>query len=149
LDWRPQYSGLDQFAGCIWLARLLDKARRADDLDNKALGDYLFGERDYLDATLLHFLGVTELDVRDVVRSEPNDEIAADIVITKSGKTPDDCAEFNKEFARRYGLLLAMLEADERRDPLSLKSKIIKTAYNLVIFPIAKIMYRSQRTRES
>jgi len=149
LDWRPQYSGLDQFAGCIWLARLLDKARRADDLDNKALGDYLFGERDYLDAKLLHFLGVTELDIRDVLRSEPNDEIAAQIVITKSGKTPDDCAAFNKQFVRRYGLFLAMLEADEGRGPLPLKSKIIKTAYNLVVFPIAKIMYRSQRTRES
>jgi hypothetical protein len=127
----------------------LDKARRADDLDNKALGDYLFGERDYLDANLLHFLGVTELDIRDVVRSEPNDEIAGQIVITKSGKTPDDCAAFNKQFVRRYGLVLAMLEADEGRGPLSLKSKIIKTAYNLVVFPIAKIMYRSQRTRES
>jgi hypothetical protein len=149
LDWRPQYSGLDQLAGCVWLARLLDKARRAEDPHSNGLGDYLFGEGDYLDAKVLRFLGVSGLDVRSVVRSEPNDEIAARTIVTKSGKTPAECEAFNTAFVRRNGLFLAMIQADEDRRPLSLKSKIMKDAYNLTIVPMGKIMYRLHRARES
>ena len=149
MDWRPQYSGLDRLAGCVWLARLMDKARRVENSDSNALGDYLFGKGDYLDAKVLRFLGVSELDVRNVVRSESNDEMAARTIVTRSGKTPAECEAFNKAFVRRNGLFLAMLQADEDRRPLSLKSKIMKAAYNLLIVPMGKMMYRLHRARES
>lgn len=106
------------------------------------MGDYLFGEGDYLDAKVLRFLGVSELDVRNVVRSESNDEIAARTIVAKSGKTPADCEAFNQQFVRRNGLFLAMIQADEDGGPLPLKSKIMKAAYNLTIAPMGKIMYR-------
>jgi hypothetical protein len=127
----------------------LDKARRVENSDSNALGDYLFGKGDYLDAKVLRFLGVSELDVRNVVRSEPNDEIAARTIVAKSGKAPADCEAFNKQFVRQNGLFLAMIRADEDRGPLPLKSKIMKAAYNLMIVPMGKVMYRLHRTRQA
>jgi Domain of unknown function (DUF5069) len=145
LTWKPQRSGYDEVAGCIWLGRLLEKARRAEDRGDAALGSYLLGDRDYLDARLLSFLGLTELDVRRIVRCEPDDNRAGQLVLRNAGKTTRDCATFNRHFVRRFGILLAMLDADEGRRKSSLGTKIMQVTNNALIFPIARIIYNRMR----
>jgi Domain of unknown function (DUF5069) len=145
LNWKPQRSGFDELAGCIWLGRMLEKARRAEDYGDPSLGSYLFGDRDYLDARLLTFLGLRELDIRRIVRSEPDDERAGQVVLQNAGKTARDVAAFNRRFVRRYGIFLAMLDADEGRRKSSLGTKIMRVTYNTLIFPIARTMYNRAR----
>jgi hypothetical protein len=145
LNWKPKRSGYDEAAGCIWLGRLLEKARQAEGYGDAALGSYLFGDRDYLDARLLGFLRLTELDIRRIVRNEPDDQRAGQVVLQSAGKTSQDCAAFNRIFARRYGIFLAMLDADEGRRKSSLGTKIMQVTYNTVIFPIARIIYNRTR----
>ncbi|MGA7202027.1 MAG: DUF5069 domain-containing protein [Candidatus Cybelea sp.] len=146
--WKPQRSGYDELAGCIWLGRLLEKARRAEDCGDAALGSYLFGDRDYLDARLLSFLGLTELDIRRIVRSEPDDERAGQLVLQSAGKMARDVAAFNRHFVRRYGILLVILDADEGRRNSSLGTKVMQVTYNALIFPIARIMYNRTRHKD-
>lgn len=145
MSWKPQRSGYDKVAGCVWLGRLLEKARQAEDCGDTALGSYLFGDRDYLDARLLNYLGLTELDIRRIVRSEPDDERAGQVVLQSAGKTARDCAAFNRQFVRRYGILLAMLDADEGRRKSSLGTKIMQVTYNAFVSPIARIIYNRMR----
>jgi hypothetical protein len=120
---------------------LLDKARRAENCGNAALGDYLFGERDYLDGKLLEFLGLRESEIRRIVRTAADDEDVAQLVLQAAQKNPEECAAFSKRFARRYGIFLAMLDADEGREKPSLLTKFMQVTYNRLIYPIARVMY--------
>lgn len=148
MNWKPQRSGCDELAGCMWLGRMLEKARRAEEYGDAALGSYLFGGRDYLDAKLLSSLGLNEMDIRRIVRSEPNDEKAGHVVLQHAGWTARDVAEFNRRFVRRYGIFLAMLDADEGRRKPSLGTKIMQVTYNAFIFPVARIMYNWTRRED-
>ena len=120
---------------------MLEKGRRAEDCGNAALGEYLFGERDYLDGKLLDFLGLNETDVRRILRSATDDEQAARLVLQAAQKNGDECAAFSKRFARKYGLFLAMIDADEGRGKPSLLAKFMQVTYNRVIYPIARAIY--------
>lgn len=141
MNWKPRYSGRDEVSACIWLPRLLEKGRRAENCGTDALGDYLFGERDYLDRKLLDFLGITESDIRRILRSTADDGRAAALVLQVAEKTPYECTAFSKSFARKYAIVLAMLDADEGRGKPSLVTKFMQITYNRLIYPIARVIY--------
>jgi hypothetical protein len=64
----------------MWLGRLIDKARRyeaAGVAPGEMLGEYMFGDNDYMDAKLLRFLGLNDRQICEIVGSEPDDERAA------------------------------------------------------------------------
>lgn len=143
LAWKPRYSAHDSLVDCVWLGRLLDKARAAR---NHTLGEYLFGERDYLDAKLLHFLGLSDADIMDIVISEPDDEQAAQLVLQRANKSPDECIGFSRRFIRKYGTFLAMLDADEGRRRPTFGTRLMKVIYNLAVFPLARALYHRART---
>jgi hypothetical protein len=118
MSWVPRYSGRDQLAGCKWLGRLIDKGRQyqaAGVTPGEMLGDYMFGDKDYMDANLLRFLGLNDVQVCEIIRSEPDDERAARRILERSGRTAARCAAFNRAFVRANGLFLAMMDADEGR----------------------------------
>jgi Domain of unknown function (DUF5069) len=142
LAWKPRYSGRYTLVDCVWLARLLDKARAAQ---NSTLGEYLFGERDYLDAKLLHFLRLSDCDIIDIVVSEPDDEQAAQLVLQRANKSRDECIGFSRRFTRKYGPFLAMLDADEGRRRPTFGTKLMKVIYNLAVFPLARALYHRAR----
>lgn len=147
-SWVPRYSGTDQLAGCMWLPRIIDKARRyeaAGLAPGAMLGDYMFGHQDYMDAVLLRFLGVGDAQICEVVRFEPDDERAARRIVELSGKTAADCAAFNRKLVRRNGLFMVMMDADEGRRKPGLAVSLMRVFYNAVIFPVGKLMYRSGR----
>lgn len=139
--WKPR-SGRDRLAGCVWLGRLLDKARATR---NHTLGEYLFGKGDYLDGKLLHFLGLGDSDILEIVATEPSDERAARRVLARANKSPEDCVAFNRRFLRTYGPFLAMLDADEGRTRPTFATKLMTALYNLAVYPLGRALYRRHK----
>jgi hypothetical protein len=151
MTWVPRYSGRDQLAGCMWLGRLIDKGRRyeaAGVAPGEMLGEYMFGDHDYMDAKLLRFLDLKDAYICEIVRSEPDDERAAQRIIAHSGKTAAQCAAFNRSFLRANAPFLAMMDADEGRRKPGLGASLMKAAYNAVIFPLGILMYRNAPARK-
>src|SRR6516165_4858385 len=111
MTWCPR-SGKEQIAGCTWLPRLLDKARRIAEpgtTDNR-VGEYTFGENNPLYAQLLRFLRVSSRHVLDIVRNEPNDEAAAMRLLALSGRTPEQCRRFTGRLRAVMAPFLAMMD---------------------------------------
>jgi hypothetical protein len=130
----------------MWLGRLIDKARRyevAAVAPGEMLGAYMFGDNDYMDAKLLRFLRLNDAQICEIVRSEPDDDHAAQRILERSGRTAAQCAAFNRAFARGNAPFLAMIDADENRHKPGLGASLMKAAYNAVVFPLGILMYRS------
>lgn len=149
MRWVPR-SGSDEFDGCIWLPRLIDKARRVAATGGGYLldGDYMFGERDYADGRLLGFLGVSSEQVLEVVRGEPDDAAAAARILTMSGKTRPECEAFSRRFHLLMGPFLPMIDADEGRLAAGPWSAFLRGLYNGVIArPAVALFRRNERSR--
>jgi hypothetical protein len=145
--WNPR-SGGDEIYNCIWLPRMIDKARRVADSGGGYLidGEYMFGEKDFADGRLLRFLGLSSAQVLGVVGVEPDDAQAAARIIELSGKTPPECAAFNRRFRLLMGPFLPMIDADEGRKPPGPWTAFLRGLYNNVIFrPALAIFRRSER----
>ncbi len=137
MSWRPP-SGFDEFDGCIWLPRLISKARRViETRSGNLFGEYMFGENDPADAELLRFLRVSAAQVLDVVQVEADDRAAAERVLALSGKTRETCERFSRRFRRGLGLFLLMIDADENRAPRGARTALLRFVYNRVIMPPA------------
>ncbi len=152
MNWVPRYSGSDRLAGCVWLGRLIDKGRGYEATGvapGEMLGEYMFGNHDYMDGKLLRFLGLKDAHISEIIRSEPDDERAAQRIIARSGKTAAQCAAFNRSFVRANAPFLAMMDADEGRCNPGLGTSLMKAAYNAVIFPLGILMYRSGSRKRS
>lgn len=135
----------------MWLGRLIDKARRWDAVGlapGRMDGEYMFGDNDYLDAKLLHFLGLKDAQVCEIVRAEPNDERAAQRIVETSGKTAEQCSAFNRAFIRSNGPFLTMIDLDEGRRSGGMGASLMKAVYNGVIFPFATVLYRSAARKQ-
>jgi Domain of unknown function (DUF5069) len=147
MTWCPP-SGCQEIDGCIWLPRLVSKARRVLELGaGNAIGDYMYGANDPVDGELLRFLGVTDRQVLDIVRDEPSDEAAARRILSLSGKTQSDRRNFSLRFRRRNAIFLAMMDADENRAPRGLRTAVLRFVYNRVIVPPVH-MYFAMKERE-
>jgi len=151
MKWTPR-SGRAKLAGCVWLGRYFDKARRRETLGAKRgdlLGEYMLGKNDYLDAQLLRFLAMTDSQVCDLIRDEPADDDAAPRVLDAGGKTSAECESFNRAFQRRNAPFLAMIEADEDRLKGGLYASLLKVFYNGILVPPATLAYRLAGRRQS
>jgi len=151
MSWVPR-SGRQELAGCIWLGRYIDKARRHDALEAKrgdVLGDYLFGDNDYLDAQLLRFLAMTQTQIGNLIQDQLDDDEAARRILDAGHKTSADCTAFNRAFLRWNAPFLAMIDADENRRKSGPYTRLLKVFYNGVIVPPATLVYRlaGRRTR--
>ena len=130
----------------MWLGRLIDKARKYDSTGTapgQMLGDYMYGDGDYLDGKLLRFLGLHDAQISEIVRGEPDDERAGQRILERSRKTSVECEAFNRAFARMNGPFLAMIDVDEGRCKPGLGTSLIKAVYNALVFPLGILMYRS------
>lgn len=141
--WIPP-SGRDAIGGCVWLPRMIAKARRIIETGaaHKRAGEYIFGENDPADAKVLRFLGVSDGDVLDVVRTLPDDYAAALHLLSMSGKTPEECAAFSRRFNRAMMPFLAMIEADEGRRKPGAGTAFLRWFYNRVLMPPAYTFFR-------
>lgn len=145
MSWVPRYSGTDRLAGCMWLGRLIDKARHyqaSSAAPGEMLGEYMFGDADYMDAKLLRFLGLADAAICEIVRDEADDARAARRILERSGRSPEQCEAFNLAFTRGTAPFLAMMDADEGRRQPGVCTSLMKAAYNALVFPLGILMYR-------
>lgn len=151
MRWIPR-SGSEQFNGCIWLPRLIDKARRVNELGgrNFRIGEYIFGENDPLDGALLGFLGIGSDRVLAVVREEPDNRKAAARILEVSAKTASQCQAFTQGFLEKAKPFLAMMDADEGRLRFGLRSLWLRWTYNRKVMPRAYAMFDAkERERQA
>jgi hypothetical protein len=149
MKWIPR-SGYEQFNGCIWLPRLIEKTRRINEMGgrNYRTGDYIFGESDPLDGALLGFLGISSAQVLSIVREEPDDDKAAQRILEIAGKTDSQCQAFTQGFLEKAKPFLAMIDADEGRLGLGLRSLWLRWIYNRRVMPAAYAAFEAkEKTR--
>jgi hypothetical protein len=134
--WLP-CSGRDEFAGLVWLPRLIQKARRfaqscarGEDLMN----GYCYGDNDVADRALLDFLKLDDATVLRVVEAHPLDEEAARELIERSGRTLEERRRFSASLRRRL-FNFTLLEADEERMAPGLSRWVLAFFYNRVVMP--------------
>lgn len=135
----------DQLAGCTWLPRMLDKARRALASQRQGrdlMGGYLFGDLDYADGQLLKFLGANETQVLELVAQEEGDTAVAEQLVRQSGHTPQEIEAWNKRFRRANAPFIAMWEADEGRRQPGIGTSLLRFFYNFVLMPPAYAAFR-------
>ena len=139
-------SAREEAAGCAWLPRMIEKARRAvegERADRNLLWPYMFGESDKLDGEFLSFLRLRNEDVLDVVRSQPDDAAAAAQVVRRSGRTPEECAAWSAQFKKRWAMAFEIFDADEGRMAPGFKRWFLRAFYNKFYMPvIAEPKYR-------
>jgi Domain of unknown function (DUF5069) len=141
--WIPR-SGRDEVGGCIWLPRMIQKARRIIETgeSGKRTGEYMYGKHDPADAQVLKFLGISDEEILDIVRAIPDDDAAAMQVLSTSGKTREQCEAFSRRYWMLNAPFMAMMDADEgRRTPGPLTS-LLRWFYNNVIMPPAYAYFK-------
>ena len=145
IPWFP-CSPFERLENCVFLPRMLDKARRKE--SGLPIGEYMYGDNDYMDSRLLRFLRASAAEVSALVRSQPGDDIVARMLIERSGKTPGQIAWFNNRMLLAYGVIFAMFDADEgrRSGPLA---RALAHFYNLVIYPPFAWKFARDETRVS
>lgn len=129
---------------------MVQKARRIVDSgsDSNRIGEYIFGRNDPVDGMLLRFLRISDEEVLDVVRANPDDRAAAMQILTMSGKSPDECARFSRRLMRVNGAFLAMMDADEGRSKPGPWTSFLRWFYNCVIMtPAYAYFARKERNR--
>jgi hypothetical protein len=149
MGWMP-CSGRDSIAGFVWLPRLLQKARHCETLSNGRLVDgYCYGDNDFIDKQLITFLRTDDATISQLVREHAADADVAAILVERSGRTPAECAAFNRTL-RRKNLNFIFLEADEGRLPPGLKASALRFFYNNVVMRIFYPLFeRDERNRNS
>lgn len=147
MTWCPP-SGCDEIDGCIWLPRLITKARRVLELGTgNTIGEYMFGDNDPADSELLRFLGLSSQQVLNVVGAENDDVVAAKRLLAMSRKTGAQCAKFTRRFRLMMAPFLAMMDADEDRMPPGLRTSLLRFVYNSIVMPPAYAYFRSQEKK--
>lgn len=102
----------------------------------------MYGDNDFADGILLRFLGITDAQVLEAVRTHPDDAAAAERILVASGKTPEQCAAFNRRFLLLAGLFLPFIEADEGRAKPGLRTSFLRAFYNGVVAGPAIAVFR-------
>ncbi|HEV2740002.1 MAG TPA: DUF5069 domain-containing protein [Candidatus Elarobacter sp.] len=147
MGWMP-CSGRESLAGLSWLPRMLQKARRCETSPNGRLVDgYLYGDNDFIDKQLIAFLRTDDTTISQLVREHPADADVANILVERSGRTPAECAAFDRTF-RRKNFDFVFVEADEGRLPPGFKTAAVRFLYNNVVMRIVyPVFERDERKR--
>lgn len=141
--WLPR-SAFKRLANCVFLGRLIDKARHKT--RGLPMGEYMYGDNDYMDSRVFRFLGTTAAHVNAMVRSEPSDEVVARMLIQRSRKSPKQIASFSTRMLLAYGVAFAMFDADEGRTSGPI-AKTLAAFYNGIIYPPFANKFRRDEAR--
>ena len=150
VGWMP-CSGLDEYDGVVWLPRLIQKARRAEEgrrSGSDMMNGYFYGNNDYIDEQVLQFLHVDDSVVSALVAQQLDDGEVARILTERSGRTSEERRTFSERLKRRLGNF-ALMEADERRMPPGPKRSALAFLYNGILMRLFNAQYRSAEKRRS
>ena len=95
----------------------------------------------------MRFLGTKQDAVLELLRRGPDDDRAAEELVRRSGRTPQECATWSKQFLRKQRLLLALLDADEGRWPPDWRAAAVRWLYNRVLMPPLSWLHRNDPNR--
>lgn len=139
-----------EFGGLVFLPRLIDKARRkleGDQAGQDLISPYMYGDNDWMDVRVLRFLGLNDQDVLGIVREEPDNDLAAQVILAKSGKDRAACEAYSKKLLRQEWYVFLMIEADEELRPPGLVTSLIKTLYLGLVFPVVFWVFNRQEAQ--
>ncbi|MGH7757488.1 MAG: hypothetical protein ACREM8_14550 [Vulcanimicrobiaceae bacterium] len=127
----------------MWLPRLLEKARRIEQLraTERLVDGYCYGVNDFIDKGALEFLRTDDVSVSALVRLYPDDVHAARIIVERSGRSPAERRAFSRRL-RRQTFDFGLLEADEGRMAPGLGRAVIRFAYNVLMMPAIYASFR-------
>jgi len=131
MQWVPR-SPFQSLEGCIFLGRVIDKARRH--VSGAPIGEYMYGDNDYMDSRVLKMLGTNAAAVNELVRSEPSDETVARTLVARSGKTTPQIRAFSRKMRLIYSPDFIMFDADEGRNT-GLIAQALGGFYNRFMYP--------------
>ena len=141
--WVPR-SPFERLSNCVFLGRIIDKARRCE--SGMPVGEYMYGDNDYMDSRVLRFLGTNAANVTDLIRSHADDDVVARKLVERSGKSNRDLRRFNTRMLVMYGLVFAMFDADEGRRR-GVGAGTLARLYNSVIYPPFEKKFRRDEDR--
>ena len=125
----------------VWLPRMLQKARRClTSPDGRRVGEYLYGDNDFIDKQVIAFLRTDDETISALVRENPSDDDVARIIVERSGRSASECAAYSASLKRTF-LNFIMIEADEGR-MRGFKAAIVKFLYNKALMPVVYVMFR-------
>ncbi len=141
----------EEFHGCLWLPRLLDKGRRAiesEKVGRDLLDGYLYGDSDFVDAKLMQFLRTKDARVTELLREFDDDERVAKVIIQESGRTADELRAWSARFRKVHALVIPLLESDEGRRQPGAGTAFFRFFYNYILMPPVYLAFRiSERRR--
>lgn len=143
MAWMP-CSGLETVDDMVWVKRMAQKARRADESRSSGedlMNGYLYGENDFIDGRVLRFLGLSDDQFADAARAEADSVLAARRALASSGRSPNECREFSERLRKSFANF-CLLEADEGRLPPGLRATLIRFFYNRLMMPIVYVVFR-------
>lgn len=148
MSWQPCAAN-QTLEGLVWLPRLLQKARRSEEMGSRIFDGYCYGENDFIDGRVLRFLNVSDANVCESVRQTHDDAQVARILIQQSGRSRAECEAFSTSLRRKL-LNFAFLDADEGRMPPGPKRSAWVFFYNKCMMPIAYAMFsRAEQKRRA
>jgi hypothetical protein len=150
MAWIPR-SPKDRYGDLVWLPRLLDKARRALEGQQRGVDlmtPYMYGDNDYLDAKLLAFLRVRDRHVLQIVAEEGDDAKAAELLVALSGRSPEECRRWSERFLKWEAAWIALIDFDEDRQQGG-SAEAAKWFYNRVLFPPVFSVFRWMEGKRS
>ncbi|MBC5816082.1 MAG: DUF5069 domain-containing protein [Candidatus Eremiobacteraeota bacterium] len=131
MQWVPR-SPFQSLEGCIFLGRIIDKARRH--VSGAPIGEYMYGDSDYMDSRVFKLLATNAAEVNELVRTEPDDEKVARALVVRSGKTPEEIRAFSRKMRLIYTPVFIMFDADEGRNNGRIP-QLLCGFYNRVMYP--------------
>jgi hypothetical protein len=140
MNWSP-CSPNETLEDLVWLPRLLQKARRSQQMGSRLFDGYCYGENDAIDGQLLRFLNASDSDVCNCVNEFPDDAEAGRVLIRRSGRSPEECRKFSQGLRRQF-LNFAPIEADECRMQPGIKRTALQFLYNRIMMPFFYAMFR-------
>ena len=147
-SWAGYRVPADSLAGLSWLPRMLQKARRARRRRTDASSTAIcYGDNDFIDKQLIAFFAPTTRAISQSCREHPADADVATILVERSGRTPAECAAFDRTF-RRKNFDFVFVEADEGRLPPGFKTAAVKFLYNNLVMRIVYPMFGATSENE-
>ena len=110
-------SGLEEIDDMIWVKRMAQKARRAQqsrESGTDLMNGYLYGENDFYDGRILRFLGTSDTKFSANVCSEADDEAGVRRVLAASRRTVAEGRAFSAKLEKE---LKALPDHRGRRRP--------------------------------
>jgi hypothetical protein len=151
MSWIP-CSGSERVDGMVCVKRMAQKARRAQqsrESGNDLMNGYLYGDNDFMDGSVLRFLGMSDAEFSADICSEADDEAGIRRALANTSRSAAERLEFSTKMERQLKSF-PIIDADEGRLPPGFRTSALKFFYNSLMMPIVyPVFRRAERKRRA